>query len=180
MSENMNKTNEKKLKLSPPWRTYLNEITEMFGEDMDIKILFDEEEMEIKLLVDSSAKAEALERILNPEVTFGNVTLKITVVPPNKNNVPDVLDDFLAAFLGNPALIGTLPIESPLGMHRFVIFQKKVVQFYNDQLDDPHGNKSTLLQEIAKDIFRNELSVNFCTERKGDTLSVGKPLGEWP
>lgn len=161
--------------LSSPWITYMHELEAMFGKDPDIRIVFNKDEYEIKLYVTKPGKAAALEQLLNSEVKFGKVTLKISVVPAN--DICDVLDVFDEAFTGNPVLVGTIPIVSPLGTHRFVIFKNEVVQFYNDQLDDPHGNKSTLYQEIAKDIFCNDLSVNYSTNVKGD---VGKPLGEWP
>ena len=74
----------------------------------------------------------------------------------------------------------TISAESPLGKHRFVMLKNAVAQFYNDQMDDPFGNKSMLYQEIAKDIFKKEFAVNFCTEplvgtaeEENDDLSNG-------
>ena len=167
----------KELNLSSPWVTYLNELKAMFGEDQDIAIRYNEEEKEVLIYVANGSKAEALDKILIHEKEFGNVTLKINVIPPN-NNEADILTVFNDAFLGNPAMEYTVPIESPLGTHRFVVFKNKVVQFYNDQLDDLHGNKSTLYQEIAKDIFVDGLAVNYCTNPTDKNLM--KPLGEWP
>jgi hypothetical protein len=57
------------------------------------------------------------------------------------------------------------------------VFEKKVVQFFNDQLDDINGNKSTLYQDIAKDVFEKHEGVYFCTAADG---KLSKPLGEWP
>lgn len=162
------------LKLSSPWVTYKNEIKAMFEGDPNIRIQYDEDKYEIRLYVDKQSKYDALEKILKHEQTFGNVTLKITVIPPNDVDILDVFDD---AFVGNEALQYTLPIESPLGTHRFVVFKNEVVQFFNDQLDDLNGNKSTLFQEIAKDIFVDDLAVNYCTEAEP---CLRKPLGEWP
>lgn len=166
-----------KLNLSAPWITYKNEIEAMFGKDPDITIRYDDEQKEVRLYVTKPSKASALEKILKPEQTFGNITVHVTVVPPNDNEI-DILDTFDDAFLGNPSLCYTVPIQSPLGTHRFAVFQNKVVQFYNDQMDDLNGNKSTLFQEIAKDIFKEGLSVNYCTDPGKDALT--KPLGEWP
>ena len=59
----------------------------------------------------------------------------------------------------------------------YVVFENKVVQFFNDDLSDIHGNKSTLYQEIAKDIFGDCDNIYFCTDTKEE---IGKPLGEWP
>lgn len=165
------------MKLSSPWITYVHEIQKMFERDSEVRVMYDDENKEVKLFVDSIQKAEALEKILRHERTFGNVVLKITVVPSNKEK--DILDVFNDAFFGNTALLYTVPLKSPLGIHRFVVFDGKVVQFYNDQLDDPNGNKSTLYQEIAKDIFDDKFAVNFCTEVV-DKNASNKPLGEWP
>lgn len=165
------------MNLSAPWYTYVNELKAMFDQDTDIQIRYDDEEKEVRLYVTKVAKAEALTKLLKSEKEFGNVTLKITVIPPNENDL-DILDTFDDAFNGNPALSFVMPIESPIGTHRYVVFKNKVVQFYNDQLDDLNGNKSTLFQEIAKDIFNEKLAVNYCTESTDRNLI--KPLGEWP
>ena len=169
MSENV--------KLSSPWQTYVNELKAMFGEDPDITIRFNDDEKIVSLYVAKPPKAEALEKLLKHEVTFGNVTLSVNVIPPNENEI-DILDTFEDAFSGNPALSFVIPIESPLGSHRFVVFENKVVQFFNDQLDDMNGNKSTLYQDIARNIFDEKLAVNYCTDVK--SASLAKPLGEWP
>lgn len=167
----------KKSKLSPPWYTYLSELQAMFEEDSDISIKFDEDAKTIYVYVAKTSKAEALNKILKHSVTFGKVTLSIEVVPPNEEDA-DILEAFDEAFMGNPALSFTIPIKCPIGIFRYAVFKNKVVQFYNDQLDDLNGNKSTLYQEIAKDIFADDLDVNFCTDTKDPKLT--KPLGEWP
>ena len=165
-----------KVTLSAPWMTYYHELEEMFKRDPEIKIVYDEESYTVKLYVAKSAKAEALDKLLKKEVSFGTITLNVIVVPPNEDEV-DILDLYEDAFAGNPSLDYTIPIESPLGRHCYVVMKNEVVQFFNDQLDDPHGNKSTLLQEIARDIFIGDPAVHFCTNTKKE---VGKPLGEWP
>mgnify|MGYP006958177364 CR=1 FL=1 len=58
------------------------------------------------------------------------------------------------------------------------MFENKVVQFYNDQMDDINGNKSTLFQDIAGDVFGYDHGVFYCTEAGARHLA--KPLGEWP
>ena len=69
--------------LSPPWLNYVNEIKALFGRDPEISILYDDNANEVKLYVEGGDKANALAIILPPEKHFGNVTLKITVVPAN-------------------------------------------------------------------------------------------------
>lgn len=166
------------MKLSPPWNTYKHELDAMFGQDPEIRIVFDEEKMEIKLFVSDASKAEALTKILPAEKVFGNVKLKVTVVMPNLAEEEFILDTFKKAFRGNPALSYVYDAQSLLGDHAYVVFKDKIVQFFNDQLDDMNGNKTTLYQEIAKDIFAEDLGVFYCTEPIDRTLE--KPLGEWP
>lgn len=45
----------------------------------------------------------------------------------------------------------------------FCIFKKKVVQYFNDVLSDPHGNMSTLAQDIALEIFDVPKAIMYCT-----------------
>lgn len=152
-----------KVKLSPPWDTFVHEIYALFDEDPDVSILFDRDEMEVKLYVESQKKADALMQLLPTEKEFGNVMLKITVVPVDV--LGDSIEDLVtAAFEGNPVLSEIRSITSLLGSFSYAVFRKEVVQFYNDQLDDIHGNKSMLYQEIAKDVLGQQEGIFYCTD----------------
>ena len=168
----MNKT-----KLSPPWITYVHELEKMFEDDNDISIRYDDDEKTVYMFVKSKDKADALNRILKHKVEFGKTALKINIVEPNDDEM-DILDAFITAFAGNDAFEYVMPVESPFGTQQFVVFKNKVVQFFNDQIDDINGNKTTLYQEMAKDIFKDDLAVHYCTMPKDQDLV--KPLGEWP
>lgn len=164
----------KELKLSPPWNTFVSELKALFGEDPDIKIVYDEDAYEVKLYVEDEAKAEALTQLIPEQRIYGNVALKVTIVPANSQdeNGADLVE---AAFKGNPVLKEVLRLKTPFGEYDYAIFRKEVVQFYNDDLTDPHGNESTLFEDIARDVF-GDTGVFFCT----DSEKAGKPLGEWP
>ena len=149
------------LKLSPPWITFMHEIVALFNQDPDIDIKCDEEEPRIKLYVKGSAKAEALTKLLPSDKEFGNVILKIEVIPANEEDKP--ADLIRRAFEGNPVLEQVVSVPGPYGTFNYAMFKKEVVQFYNDQMDDVHGNKNTLYQEIAKDVFNQQDGVYFCT-----------------
>ena len=58
----------------------------------------------------------------------------------------------------------------------YVVFTNKVVQFFNDNLNDIYGNVTTLYQEIASDVFDIESGVFFCTDFKKE---VGNER-QWP
>ena len=138
------------IRLSPPWVTYVNELEAMFGQDADITIRYDEAEREVKMFVSDVTKAYALIKLLPREKT-------------NEND-DDILDTFQKAFKGNPVLEYVYDAKTPLGEYRYVVFANKVVQFFNDQIDDINGYKTTLYQEIAKELFNDDLGVNYCTE----------------
>lgn len=169
-------------KLSAPWASYYRKVQALFGDDPEIKIVFDEDALTLHLLVDNPDKAEALTQLLPTEKTFGAVTLKIAVIPANVAAVPSKVSLLKTAFMGNPALsfiasasdIFTNPIH-------YVVFANKVVQYFNDDLGDVNGNCSTLYQEIAKDILGDGDGIHYCTDTPGaDGKSLGAPLGEWP
>ena len=152
-----------KLNLSSPWMTFVHEIEALFGQDPDIQVMYDDEENAVKLYVDNSRKADALTKLLPVEKEFGNVTLKISVIPANVEN-EDTLSLMAKAFEGNPVVTDIQTVDAIIGTFKYVIFKKEVVQFFNDQLDDIHGNKSTLYHEIAKNIFTDLPGIHFCTE----------------
>jgi len=70
-------------KLSPPWVTYYRELEELFSKDPEVTVKFDEDKLQIKLLVANTDKAYALSMLLNPSKEFGNVTVTIDVIPSN-------------------------------------------------------------------------------------------------
>jgi len=45
-----------------------------------------------------------------------------------------------------------------------VVFENKVVQYFNDQLDDPYGVKSALYEDLARDVFEDSEGVFFNTQ----------------
>lgn len=164
------------MKLSPPWVNYYNEIKALFEQDPEIKIQFDEEAPEVKLYVDNGRKADVLTQLLPTEKAFGNVVMKITVVPAD--DAPSKLDLLQDAFYGNPALSYVWSANTPLGVFNYAVFEGKLIQYFNDDISDINGNRTTLYQEIAKDVFGEDIGINFCTEAVKANLA--KPLGEWP
>lgn len=173
---------EVRTKLAPPWVTFVNEINALFGEDPDIGVTYDNNEHTVKIYVEDNEKAAALDKLLPEEKVFGNVTLKIYVVPANGGSpfgfeFKNTDDLFNTAFNKNPAFSFAVSIDCLYSNKiTYVVFAKKVVQFFNDNLNDPYGNKNTLYQEIADEILNEIPGVYYSTDRE----DVGKPLGEWP
>lgn len=165
------------MKISSPWVNYYREVQALFGKDPEIKVVYDENENEVKLYVENARKADALTRLLPSEKVFGNVTLKITVVPANDLDESKVVA-FEEAFAGNPVLKYVWHADTVMGAFNYAVFKNEVVQYFNDDMSDINGNRSTLYQEIAKDVIGEEPGLFFCTEAANAQLS--KPLGEWP
>ena len=151
----------KNLKLSPPWNTFVNELKLLFAEDPDVTVKYEDGSDEVILYVEGAQKADALTQIMPDQRIYGNVVINVKVVPANKPNTfePNL---FKLAFDGNPIVTRFISIPFPGSAMNYLEFRKQVVQFYNDELSDPHGNKSTLYEDIAKDVF-GDCNVFFCT-----------------
>jgi len=162
-----------RLKLSPPWVTFVNEIEAMFGNDHEINIVYDNDEVAIRLYVDNGKKAEAISMLLPEEKWFGNVCLKVSVIPANDKvfeGLETINNDsvFSIAFENNPVFAFVKTIRTPILSNdiTYVVFKNKVVQFFNDNLNDIHGNCSTLYEIIARDLFEGTVlqGLFYCTD----------------
>lgn len=166
------------LKLSSPWVTFYRELNAMFEQDPEVTVIFDEEENDVTLYVDNAAKAEALQLLIPEQKTFGNVTLKIDIIPANDVNRTNYVDCeavFTTAFKDNGAFCYADTIygimSNPI---TYVVFQNRVVQYFNDSISDIHGLCSTLYQDIAKDIFNPLPGVYYCTNKPSYFALYGK------
>ena len=151
-----------KTTLNAPWIEYYKKINAMFFFDPDVSVVYDQDECKIFVYVENQAKADALNLLLKPEKTFGAITLLVDVVPANgclKRNE----DLYMAAFKDNPAVYNIVIHEGAFNA-TYVIFNKEVVQYFDDDLSSVYGVRSTLYEDIAKDIFNEAPGVYFCTD----------------
>ena len=157
---------DKKTKLAPPWVGYANKFNQMFGKDPQLHIKFDDVNCKLKVCVDSQKKYEALKELLPSKVSFGNVDMYIDLIPSNAMvGKSDIASLFADAFEDNPVLQDIIEIPGVFtNKLTYIVFKKEVVQYWNDNLGDPHGLVSTLYQDIAKDIFVGVDGVNYCTD----------------
>ena len=166
------------LKLSAPWIMYCKQAKALFQKDPTGDVVFDEDNMELKFLVKGEAKANALTKYLPSEKTYGNVTMAINVYPANEEpSIADLLHDI---FDRNDALKFIHTNEGPIltGLN-YVVFKPAVVQFFADNLRDINGNCSTLYEDLARAVFRQDIpDVAFCTDSA--TYELSKPIGDWP
>lgn len=157
---------EENVKLAPPWETFYNNIKAFFGKDSEIKITIDEDDYTVKMYVDNQRKADALTKLLPEEKVFGNITVKVKVIPANKEETYG--DLFIEAFRGNRVLKYVSSGDTPFGNFEYIVFNDDVVQYYNDNMMDVNGNRTTLYQEIAPEVFDAPANVHFCTKDKGE------------
>lgn len=150
------------VKLSAPWEILWKKMTALFGEDPDIELLYNDGDKVITLRVQNSSKADALAKILPTEMPFGNVTVRINVVPANDEDA--AISIYQKAFDGNPAFSYAEEVEAAGFKATYVVFEKEVVQIPADNLGDINGNISTLFQDIANEVIDNHNGVFFCTD----------------
>lgn len=158
---------KEKVNLSSPWVIYYGKLESFFEQDPDVKVTLEEEEEYqpvIRLYVDNDRKADALQELLPNEKKFGNVKVPIIVIP--SNNTFSKLDLLKVALEGNDAVVDIETVPTVFDDITYIIFEKKVVQYFADDLGDLHGINSTLYQDLAKEIFGEcECSnIHFCTD----------------
>lgn len=150
------------LSVSSPWAAYYHKLRALFGDDPDIRIVYDNDNVVIDMYVNGNDKADALSKLLPEEVDFGNVKLTVNVIPANNECTEAEL--IRRAFLGNPHFVDVLVIDgSSTNPFTYCIFEKEVIQYHNDNLADPNGNESVLAQDIAKELFKTN-GVYYCTD----------------
>ena len=141
------------MKIQSPWVSFSKEMRLLFGNDPDIKVEYLEDDNEVRLYVENPIKADALTKLLPDEKIFGNVSMKITVVPANADE-QSTASLIRTAFNGNP-VVGEVKTMTTLTGNdvTFVMFEPEVAQYSNDNISHPYGITSTLYQEIAKELF---------------------------
>lgn len=160
-----------KLGLVSPWVELYNEINTLFGEDPQIVVLFDEDKHEIKLYVEDYVKADAISQILIQEKVFGKTKIKVTVIPANPK--PDSYHEsndlmvtiYERAFFENPHYLRSEVLgKQSMFEFTYVVFENEVLQYYTDNIGDVHGFRSTLAENIARDILVEKPGVFYCTD----------------
>ena len=175
-----------RMKISPPWITYVNEVNCLFEHDPEVQLIYNNDEKTVELYVEDPTKAFAIDKLLPDEVEYGNIVLEVKVIPGNKASSEEIPENptndwlFNTAFKNSPVFAYTKTISGLFSNDlTYVVFKNRVVQFFNDNLNDIHGLVSTLYQEIANDVFSDELNgVCYCTDIEERVF--GTPLGEWP
>jgi len=161
-----------KLKLEAPWYTFQKKVKALFERDPDISVgeIVESEDGKVDFLFDievrNHEKFLALDRVFPKVKTFGNVTLGIILYDEeNANGTEDRVELYRTIFEGNPIVKDIREAMDHAGTrHGFVRFQPEVVQFFDDDISDFNGNWSGLAQDIAREVFEDEIAgIHFCT-----------------
>ncbi len=167
--------------LSSPWVQFYREVEMLFSKDGEINVIYDEVNRELKLYVSNGTKAAILSEMFPETKKFGRVELKITVIPANRCS--EAGKNYLKSelFEGNGAVAFIRVIDGVFdNLLQYVVFKKNVVQYYTDDLGDYYGIRSTLYEQIARDVFEDCGGVFFCTDVTESMTFNDAPLGEWP
>lgn len=156
-----------------PWMAFYKQINALFEKDPEVHVIFDEEKYTINLYVDDACKAAALDRLLVKEKEFGNIVVKVNVLPANIEDFAGFRSErytmsnaswFDMAFEYNPIYAFAIGVDSPLApKFTFVVFKREVLQYYSDNLWDYYGVTSMLAQDIAREVFDSSIGVSFST-----------------
>ncbi len=153
------------VKLSPPWDEYARKITMLFKQDQEIHVEYKENENKLSIFVDNTDKYEALTKLLPTEKDFGGHKLAIEIVPANVTAEEKDKRYYLKKlFYGNNAVAEIADATIGAAGVTYIEFEKEVIQFWNDNFGDYHGIKSTLMEDIARDIFDAAPNVFFGTD----------------
>ena len=169
-----------KFTLEAPWYTFRKKVNALFEQDPDITVgeIIESEDEKVDFLFDievrNHEKFLALDRVFPKVKTFGNVTLGIVLYDEeNANGADDRVELYRTIFDGNPIVKDVREAMDHTGTrHGFVRFQPEVVQFFDDDISDFNGNWSGLAQDIAREVFADEMAgIHFCTAAKNENTA---------
>lgn len=174
-----------RLKILPPWSITIRKLEALFDGDPQIAFNtdFSGAHPAAVLACNNGDKVAALQKLLPDEITFGGVTLKVTIdgIPSNRAFATKK-ELFETAFSGNPAFAyAVTPGDDSWWISTtYVVFKNYVVQFFADNLNDCHGVISTLYQDIAEELLTGEAAQGVYFNTDVERGALGKPLNEWP
>ena len=175
--------NDIRLKLAPPWITYINELEALLDGDPQIAFNVNEGDRAIIIACNDGDKCAALAKLLPEEVNFGAITFTITIDGPMSNRAfTSNVELYETAFTRNPAFAyAVCPAQDGYNWAglTYVVFKNYVVQFFNDNLNDCHGVVSTLYQTIADEILQDS-GLGAVTYNTDIEAKLGKSAPQWP
>ena len=161
-----------RVKILPPWITFIHKIQALFDGDPQIacNVDYSGAHPAIILACNNGDKVAALQQILPTEIEYGGVILEIAIdgIPSNRFFVTKK-ELFEVAFDKNPAFAyAVCPVED--GYNWFAV----------TNLNDCHGVLSTLYEDIAREILTGDAVQGVYFNTDVERGQLGMPLGQWP
>lgn len=150
-----------------PWYSYFDKLGKIFSGDKGIRIRQSANGSDIDFYFDDVDKMNAMSRILGPRAVFGNFVVSHHYHAPNTTVEPATQDDYRILFEGNSNVSRIVKSGNPVvGERTYVVFNPDVVQWYDDNLMDISGNRTTVMEDIAREVFESatRYGASFCTE----------------
>ena len=149
--------------MASPWVVYTRKVEALFEHDPEVIVDYVDEPPKLTLLVANQSKAYALARLLGDGRQFGNVALKIEVIPANEDESAAGL--FLRALSGNAAFCEIQQVSDP-GMFdaTYVMLAPECVQFATDSLQSPYGLSTMTYEDLASDVFNVPTGTFFASD----------------
>lgn len=141
-----------------PWDEYVQAAKSLFEDDPDVVVedatLLESGDYRVVVRVHGDDKAESISELMPTELTYGNVTLYIDVVPDNEAELT-VADHIRRAFAGNPLYIDVVEPTTSLTTFGavYVLFMPSCVQYYSDNLGSPYGAITVAVEEVARKVL---------------------------
>ena len=141
-----------------PWDEYVQAAKSLFEDDPDVVVddatLLESGDYKVVVRVHGDDKAESISELMPTELTYGNVTLYIDVVPDNEAELT-VADHIRRAFAGNPLYIDVVEPTTSLTTFGavYVLFMPSCVQYYSDNLGSPYGATTCTVEEVVRKVL---------------------------
>ncbi len=161
----MENIKEESVAISSPWMTYYKKLVALFNDDPELEVKWNEDAKSIIIESTNTFKIMALEKLLDPTITFGNVTITVKCLVKDGSE-ESVAAIFRTAFAGNPHISEVIEQET-MGCidQTFVLFKPEVIQFFNDDLTDYYGNWNGLSEDIMREVINKNIRVNIGTAK---------------
>ena len=141
-----------------PWDEYAQAAKALFADDPDVvvDVAMETESGDYKVIVrvHGDDKAESISELMPTELTYGNVTLYVEVVPDNEREL-STADHLRRAFAGNPAFVDVIELSPTLTSvgATYALFMPECVQYYSDDLRSPYGATTVAVEEVARKVL---------------------------
>ena len=138
--------------LSAPWYTFAKTVKYIFEKDPDIAVNFSDEingNLTITVETSSPKKLISIKKIVGSKRSYGNITVVIKYAL--SSNII-TLEDYQLAFADTGLIDQIIESQDPMGTD-FIVVNRDLVQFYNDNIFDYHGNITMTLEEAILSII---------------------------